>query len=131
MRAHARLPPPLPISGTAAKVHDCLHPDDVVTLTVDDSERKPAAESSTMRTVEGTAKSRILCDDTNDALGLIEELTPQARRPSLVEPHGLSVLGHCLGMKSDYHPNRARMVVSASSIGMARTAPDCNSSSLR
>lgn len=61
---------------------------------------------------------------SKDPLNLFEEITTQAWGPFLVECRGLSDLGPGQGMEPDYHPNRSRMEVKASSSGMVSTAPD-------
>ena len=112
-------------------MHDGVDPDHPAVLAVHDGEREASAVRASKRTVHGAADTRALSNQPKNPLDLLKELTPQARGLLLVEANGLRVLSHCLRVESDYHPKRARTEVSASSTGIASTAPDRSSRSRR
>jgi hypothetical protein len=103
-------------------MHDRLDPKDVLVLSINNGEWESSAVRSAKGTVKWAADPRILLNEAQYALDLVEELTAQSRSAPFVEPDGLGVFRQGFRMKLDYHPNRVRIVDSASSIGMARTA---------
>ena len=100
-------------------MHDRQHPDTAAILAIYDTEWKAAAVGPPKPFAERAAKSRSLPNHPQNTFHFFKELTAQAGRLLLVERNGLGVLCQGVWMKSDYHPNRARMLVSASSTGIA------------
>jgi len=85
MRASARLPPILPISRTAAFVHDGLDPNEVVQFPVDHRERKPTTKGFPVRSIQRAANARILTDVPENPLNLVEKILPQSCSTLFVE----------------------------------------------
>ena len=112
-------------------MHDSPHVHMSGFFPVHHREWEPSAKRTTERQFKRTSEGRILSNILEDALNFVEEIPAQTRSLFLVEGDGLRELGLCLGMKPDYHPNRSRMDVKASSSGMASTPPARISSSLR
>jgi hypothetical protein len=72
-------------------MHDRLNPQDVFVVSINNGEWESPAVRPAKGTVKWATDSRILLNDAQYALDLVEELSAQSRSAPFVEPDGLGV----------------------------------------
>lgn len=62
-------------------------------LAIDDGEGEAATDESVIRRIEGSPRTRVFPDESEDPFHFLEEVPPEARRSLLIEGGGFHQLG--------------------------------------